>query len=37
MNEMGLVHNKKYTKCANIVGETMGKFHPHGDSAIYDT
>jgi len=29
MNEMGLVHNKKYTKCANIVGETMGKFHPH--------
>ena len=37
MHEMGLAHNKKYVKCAMIVGETMGKYHPHGDSAIYDT
>jgi len=37
MHEMGLAHNKKYVKCAKIVGETMGKYHPHGDSAIYDT
>src|SRR5882724_9244120 len=37
MNEMGLQHNKKYTKCAKIVGQTMGHYHPHGDTAIYDT
>jgi DNA gyrase subunit A len=37
MNEMGLQHNKKYTKCAKIVGQAMGQFHPHGDMAIYDT
>jgi len=37
MSEMGLQHNKKYTKCAKIVGQTMGQYHPHGDSAIYDT
>ncbi|MFC5862644.1 DNA gyrase subunit A [Acidicapsa dinghuensis] len=37
MSEMGLQHNKKYTKCAKVVGQTMGVFHPHGDSAIYDT
>ena len=37
MNEMGLQHNKKYTKCAKIVGQTMGQYHPHGDTAIYDT
>lgn len=37
MSEMGLEHNKKYTKCAKVVGQTMGVFHPHGDSAIYDT
>src|SRR5437588_2666100 len=37
MNEMGLQHNKKYTKCAKVVGQTMGQYHPHGDSAIYDT
>jgi len=36
MNEMGLVHNKPFRKCARIVGETLGKFHPHGDSAVYD-
>src|ERR1041384_4761929 len=37
MSEMGLAHNKKSTKCANIVGQTMGLYHPHGDTAIYDT
>ena len=37
MNEMGLQHNKKYTKCAKVVGHAMGVYHPHGDSAIYDT
>jgi DNA gyrase subunit A len=37
MHEMGLQHNKKYTKCAKVVGQTMGVYHPHGDSAIYDT
>jgi len=36
MNEMGLTHNKPYKKSARIVGETLGKFHPHGDSAVYD-
>src|SRR5829696_1615451 len=37
MNEAGLQPNRPYAKCARIVGEVMGKFHPHGDSAIYDT
>ncbi len=37
LNEMGLEHNKKYTKCAKVVGQAMGVYHPHGDSAIYDT
>ncbi len=39
MNEMGLrpSGNRKHVKCAQIVGEVMGKYHPHGDSAIYDT
>src|SRR5215213_7136661 len=37
MNESGLQPNRPYAKCARIVGEVMGKFHPHGDSAIYDT
>ena len=37
LNEMGLQHNKKYTKCAKVVGQAMGVYHPHGDSAIYDT
>ena len=36
MHEMGLQHNKKYTKCAKVVGQAMGVYHPHGDSAIYD-
>src|ERR1044072_1229343 len=37
MNEAGLQPNRPYAKCARIVGEVMGKYHPHGDSAIYDT
>ena len=37
MSEMGLEFNKKYTKCAKVVGQAMGVYHPHGDSAIYDT
>ncbi len=37
MQEMGLQFNKKYTKCAKVVGQAMGLYHPHGDSAIYDT
>lgn len=37
MLELGLRHNQSFKKSARIVGETMGKFHPHGDSAIYDT
>jgi DNA gyrase subunit A len=37
MHELGLVHNRGYRKSAAIVGETMGKYHPHGDQAIYDT
>ncbi len=37
MKELNLEHDKPYKKCARIVGETMGKYHPHGDMAIYDT
>src|SRR4051795_12247725 len=37
MNENGLTPTRPYVKCARIVGEVMGKYHPHGDSAIYDT
>ena len=37
MNEMGLASNRSYRKSAKIVGEIMGNYHPHGDSAIYDT
>ena len=37
MQELNLDHSKPYKKCARIVGETMGKYHPHGDAAIYDT
>jgi DNA gyrase subunit A len=37
LSEMGLQHNKKYSKCAKVVGQAMGVYHPHGDSAIYDT
>ena len=37
MHELGNNSNKAYKKSARIVGEVMGKFHPHGDTAIYDT
>jgi DNA gyrase subunit A len=37
MNEMGLAHNKAHKKSARVVGEVLGKYHPHGDIAIYDT
>lgn len=37
MLELGLKHNQSYKKSARVVGDTMGKYHPHGDSAIYDT
>ncbi|MEX0932085.1 MAG: DNA gyrase subunit A [Candidatus Saccharimonadales bacterium] len=37
MNNMGLKHNSKYKKSATVVGEVMGKYHPHGDQAIYDS
>ncbi|HSC52461.1 MAG TPA: DNA gyrase subunit A [Phnomibacter sp.] len=37
MNELGLDYGKPFKKSARIVGEVMGKYHPHGDSAIYDT
>ncbi len=37
MNELGNSSNRAYKKSARIVGEVMGKYHPHGDSAIYDT
>jgi DNA gyrase subunit A len=36
MSELGLRHNQSFKKSARIVGEVMGKFHPHGDAAIYD-
>src|SRR5918998_278229 len=37
MNELGNQHNKAYKKSARIVGDVIGKYHPHGDSAVYDT
>jgi DNA gyrase subunit A len=37
MRSMGLASNRGYRKCAKIVGEVMGNFHPHGDASIYDT
>src|SRR5881398_632002 len=37
MHDLGLQPNRAYRKCAFIVGEVMGKYHPHGDSAIYET
>lgn len=36
MNDMGIRHNTPYKKCARIVGEVLGKYHPHGDTAVYD-
>ncbi len=37
MKELGLDHSKPYRKCAKIVGDVLGKYHPHGDVAVYDT
>src|SRR6478752_266573 len=37
MDELGVNHDKPYKKSARIVGEVLGKFHPHGDSSVYDT
>ncbi len=37
MHEANIAWNRPYVKCARVVGEVMGKFHPHGDNAIYDT
>jgi DNA gyrase subunit A len=36
MSEMGLTFNRAYRKCAGIVGEVLGNYHPHGDTAVYD-
>ena len=36
MNELGLTPDKPYKKCATIVGDVLGKYHPHGDSSVYD-
>ena len=36
MNELGMYHDKPFKKCARIVGEVLGKYHPHGDTAVYD-
>ena len=37
MKDLNLEHNKPYKKCARITGETLGKYHPHGDTAVYDS
>ena len=37
MRELGLLHNRSYSKCAKVVGEVLGKYHPHGDASVYDT
>ncbi len=37
MKDMGMTHNTPYKKCARIVGEVLGKYHPHGDTAVYDS
>jgi DNA gyrase subunit A len=36
MQEAGIRHNQSYKKCARIIGDVLGKYHPHGDSAVYD-
>src|SRR6516165_9857588 len=36
MQDEGLLHNRKYSKCAGVVGEVLKKYHPHGDAAVYD-
>ncbi len=37
MRQMGLASNRAYRKCAKIVGEVIGNYHPHGDAPAYDT
>ena len=37
MHELGMLHNRPYKKSARIVGEVLGKYHPHGDASVYDT
>ena len=37
MMELGMGHNRPYKKCARVVGDVLGKYHPHGDASIYDT
>ncbi|MFK7900331.1 MAG: DNA gyrase subunit A, partial [Cyclobacteriaceae bacterium] len=37
MDDLGVNYNKSYKKSARIVGEVLGKYHPHGDSSVYDT
>src|ERR1051326_7824984 len=37
MNELGNQYNKAYKKSARVVGDVIGKYHPHGDTAVYDT
>jgi len=37
MHELGLLHSRPYRKCARIVGDVLGKYHPHGDQAVYDS
>ncbi len=37
MRELGLVHNRPFSKCAKVVGKVIGEFHPHGDGPVYDT
>src|SRR5256885_10159862 len=37
MNELGMAPNRPYKKSARVVGEVLGKYHPHGDLAVYDT
>ncbi|HET8865325.1 MAG TPA: DNA gyrase subunit A, partial [Gracilimonas sp.] len=37
MNDLGMLHNRNYKKSARIVGEVLGKYHPHGDTAVYDS
>ncbi|MBE9006463.1 DNA gyrase subunit A [Fortiea sp. LEGE XX443] len=36
MHELGLTHDRPFKKCARVVGEVLGKYHPHGDTAVYD-
>src|SRR5919197_4860987 len=36
MQDMGLLHNRKHVKCAKVIGEALGKYHPHNPEALYD-